>query len=239
MQHQLARLLQEIRSNPRLQMALAAIITIAASSSVLSMMDARQTLEQQVLKGAERNTALLRKLNGPNNQASLQASIERNTQQIDAALWQAPSPAILQTSYSSWLAGELADAGIANVQPSQPVLQSTDEASDQQNLACSSAPCPLLEVRSTIRAPFTPASIGKIFQLTEGGERITRIEQLSLNTTTKQLEIALLSLGRIAPDASEPAEASTSSIQPAPIAQTGSASAPETQQPAKIVEIKW
>ncbi len=232
----------DIKNNPRLQIGLGLIIAVALISGLLTLDDHRNAAKTKMASLQASNANMNSQLGSSARQAQLQSQLDKLQERMEATFWKFPSAVIAQTEFSDWLKTGLKESGIPNssiVQPSFRYLgeQSTtgEPRAEHTRSSCKLAQCELIEIRSSLRFRFDPASFAKVLNLFEGTDKGVRIEQITLNTQQVELTVVALAAltGTETAETGEQAQKKTASA----IASAVSASTPEANK--KVVEIKW
>lgn len=238
----LGQFIAEIKANPRLQMGLGLILAVALISGLLSLDDQRKAAEATLTSLQSNNAKMNSQLGSANRQTQIQTQLEQLQQRIDTVFWKFPSPGIAQTDFGDWLKNGLKESGIPNASIVQPSFRFLGEqkgaaasGAATARESCKLADCELIEIRSSLRFRFEPASFVKVLALFEGADKGVRIEQLTLNAQQVEMTVvALAALTSVETDESaEQHQAKTASA----VASAAAASAPDAIK--KVVEIKW
>ncbi|KAF0811430.1 hypothetical protein IGB42_04129 [Andreprevotia sp. IGB-42] len=235
-----------IAANPRLQWGLAGIALIAITSGLLTLDDQRTVSLRKIEAMRDTNASLRKQLGNSAQQVLLQARLDGTRAQIESSLWQFATPVVAQAEFSDWLNTTLKDSGARELKVTQPTFRylnagaPADTTADSTGNECTDgAQCELIELRAQLRFSFDPAGFAKTLATIENGDRAMRIEQMTLNTAERRVELTVQTLARLA----EPTgKANASAAQAASSPATTDASKPadaSASAPKPVVEVKW
>lgn len=242
----LQKLVAEIRENPRLQVGLLTISAIFISWALLFVDDVRKESITKLESLREQNARMHTQLGSPSQQVNLQLLLQKNRDQIEAALWNFSAPVIAQAELSDWIRNTLKDNGVTDPVITQPLFRNTgDQSVAEKNTPltqpsiCEGALCDIIEIRTNVHFRFDSNSLVKVLASLENAKQLIRIDQATFNSQGRQADISLVTHARITELLSTHTlknshRASATMIASTPA--TAVASAPESK---KIVEIKW
>ncbi|QDQ27253.1 hypothetical protein FNU76_13265 [Chitinimonas arctica] len=240
----LQQLRQEVQANPRLQAGLAAIALVAIVMGLLNLAD-RKTAAVRKLETLLAETSGMRKqLGSPMQQSARQGRLNAVREHIDKAFWHSSTPVIAQAELGEWLNSSLREAGVSGATVSQPVFRFLDQGGEQAgggdtsaSQSCRGDRCDLIELRTAIRFPFDPATLGKALAALEGADKQTLIEQLTVNAADRRVELSVLTLAKLSGAATTSATDTPAAAKIETAAPVASEANPEA--PKKVVEVKW
>ncbi|MFT4170934.1 MAG: hypothetical protein QM639_00125 [Rhodocyclaceae bacterium] len=224
----------QVAANTRLQWTLLALLAIACSWGVLWLDDLRSARSAQLIRVQQENTRLRAQAGDVATQMRWRESLVRAHAGVKERLWQFSSATAAQAAFGDWVSTQLKAAGAKDGRVAQPTFRHLDKAPAQSADTCEDTTCGLLELRASLRFGFDSPVLTHVLRGIEEADKLVRIEQMTVAPRDKRVEMVLVSLARLVPDAGAPAP-----VEP-PLTESRAERA-QTEAPlaSKVVEVHW
>jgi hypothetical protein len=202
------KLIEELRTNRRLQLGLVAIALVVLVDRALAWSDSLDA-RRQALAQVQIEVATLK--SQARNEAAMQTAmrdIRAAAALADARLWVVSSEAVGQARLRDWLIEQIKLAGAGNytvnVASPKPVVAAVGAELAAATDSSSSAPAPsggLLEYSAALTFTLTPESLEKMLTALEAGDAMSKLESLSVRRNDRRVELAVRMLMRVKEEA--------------------------------------
>jgi hypothetical protein len=158
-------ILNQLRANVRLRVGLALIIAMGWLYGVLTLRDEVAEQTQRFRSSTQSVARLKAQLTQP-EWGDRAVAARATAVQLEAKLWQAPTPGLAQAALQDWLMKTVAKVGIANPQVTVAVVEDANVgnnaspvATDPSTSTDANAPADLWKLKAKLNFEFNPSTL--------------------------------------------------------------------------------